>query len=408
MRKWIALIIVILVSAFVLLACQPTLAPTLLYPTITPGQTQAAATGVSPKGETPQATSTTPSFPTGPLTLTVSDILDLSFINTDQGWLLGADCEMVDGACQRWPVLLRKTGDGGHSWAALPAPVAVTGYSSPSTETLRVSRVLFCSESDGWLYGPSAFSTTDGGNTWVKAQSDILAMAVMSNTLWAVQADVGGVWNVATSSDHGRTWLKSPNQPQWLDSLPQLVALNDQQAWVMANVDFTWYLWATTDGGATWTELSSPTAPYRAMRVLQVTPDGTLWLFSADQPTTATQNKALYKSLDGASTWIVVATPPHDAQTLCKLPSLGHLTSAHQVAVTSDGAFFIALQRYTLLRSNSCDWTEAIPAAEANLGDATISSVTFVDYMHGWAPAPPNRLFITSNGGDTWQMVTVP
>lgn len=410
MRKWLFLFISMLIGASSLLACKPTPTPTGLYPTITPGQTQATATGVSPKGETPQATQTAVAYPTGPLTLTVSDILDLSFINTNQGWLLGSGCETALGNCHRWPILLRITSDGGQNWSSLPAPLAFSSYSLPPTETLRISRVLFCSETDGWLYGPSAFSTNDGGHTWTKAQSDILALALTSDTLWAIQASADGVWSVSTSTDHGRTWLKPTNQPQWLGSVPQLVALNKQQAWVLANDEFTWYLWKTTDGGATWVELPNTAAPYRAARVLLVTPDGKLWLFSADQPTTAIQSKALYSSSDGGTTWQVVATPPFDSQTPCKLPSLGHLSTAKQVAAASSGSLFIALGRYTLLRSQNagCDWAEAIPVQQANLGDATISSVTFVDNLHGWAPAPPNRLFITADGGLTWQMVAIP
>jgi len=410
MRKWLPLFITVLFSACCLLACEPTPAVTGVYPTITPGQTQATVTGVSPKGETPQATQAATVFPTGPLTLTVNDILDLSFISADQGWLLGAGCESDNGNCQRWPILLRITRDGGQNWSALPAPLAFTSYSSPPTETLRVSRVLFCSETDGWLYGPSAFSTYDGGHTWTKTQSDILALALTGDTLWAIQASADGAWSVFTSTDHGRTWQKPVNQPQWLGSAPQLVALDKQQAWVLANNDFTWYLWKTTDGGATWVQLPNTATSYPVVRVLQVTPDGKLWLFSADQPATATQNKALYSSSDGGTTWQVVATPPSDSQTPCKLPSIGHLSTPKEVAVVPNGSLFIALGRYTLLRSQNagCDWTEAVPLAQANLGDATISSVTFVDNLNGWAPAPPNRLFITTDGGLTWQMVTVP
>lgn len=410
MRKWLPLFISVLFGVCSLLACEPTPAATGLYPTITPGQTQVTATGVSPKGETPQATQTAVVYPTGPLTLTVSDILDLSFINSSQGWILGAGCETAKENCQRWPILLRITRDGGQNWSSLPAPLAFTSYSSPPTETLRISRVLFCSETDGWLYGPSAFSTNDGGHTWAKAQSDIVALALTGDTLWAIQAIADGAWSISTSTDYGRIWQKPANQPQWLGSAPQLVALNKQQAWVLANDDFTWYLWKTTDGGATWVQLPNAATPYRATRLLQVTPDGKLWLFSADQPTTATQNKALYSSIDGGTTWHVVATPPFDSQTPCKLPSLGQLSLAKQVAAASNESLFIALGRYTLLRSLNagCDWTEAIPVQQANLGDATISSVTFVDSLYGWAPAPPNRLFITADGGLTWQMVAVP
>ncbi len=389
-------------------ACRPTAVPTL-FPTITPSQPQRTATSIKPQEvtATPKPTPSITPAATIPAPLPLSNVLAVSFVDASNGWLLGDACTQDDTKCLNRVIVLRHSTDGGRTWAPLPAPHA---FSPDSAEhpLERVSSILFSSATDGWLYGPNTFYTHDGGQTWLKAPQAILALAFQDNLLWAIIA-ADDSWQVATSSDNGGAWVSASTQPAWAGGTPQLAALNAKQAWVMANTDFDWYLWHTADGGQSWKEMPETSQPFRAVRLLEVDQEGRLWLFSADQPAGGSQSKSLYTSTDAGASWQLVAVPPYDSRTPCSLPWSGELPAAARSAATNGSEWFLVLSRYTLVGSANagCNWSEAVPFAQANIGDATIIGVTFADSRHGWAAASPNRLFITNDGGITWEMIAI-
>ncbi|MHB9032930.1 MAG: WD40/YVTN/BNR-like repeat-containing protein [Anaerolineae bacterium] len=405
-----AVTVIMLCAVLALAGCQPTLTPTVIYPTITAGS-QATATGVNPKDVTPEVSPTATAqptlTPTEAVTAPLESILGMSFIDARVGWILGEACVQTDTLCQSRQVVLRTTTDGGLTWHPLPAPDALS-VDSLSKDLPRVDKIMFTDSRNGWLYGESTFYTNDGGLSWSLSGDNILALNYTGNWLWAVKTRAAA-WQVVTSDDFGKTWYGPPEQPAWTGDAPQLAAFNEQQAWVMSHTDFNWYLWRTTDGGQTWNELPATDVPLRSARLIAVDAGGGLWLFSADQPGGDLQNKAVYRSPDGGSAWQLVAGPPTQSITPCNLPLTGGLQAAEHTVATNGTDWFVALNRYTLIRSANagCNWSEAIPFAQANLGDATVFGVVFNDSLHGWAAASPNRLFITSDGGSTWSMVTV-
>jgi len=394
-----------LILALLMTACRPTAVPTL-YPTVTPSRPAPTATielmdvTASP---TPHVTPTPTQVASPPLL----NILAVSFINDHTGWLLGEACPAAETGCRNRVIVLRRSEDGGRTWLPLPAPPA---YSPAATDhpNESVAGIFFSNETNGWLYGTASYYTRDGGMSWHATERPILALTKRDNRLWAAVATSDG-WEIVTSDDEGGTWVNSPSQASWQGSNPQMTVLNASHAWVMANTDFTWHLWSTSDGGVSWKELPSAEQPYRAVRLLQVDHNGRLWLFSADQPAGGSQSKALHTSIDGGTSWQLVAGPPFDSRTPCNLPWSGELLTGTQLIASNGSAWFLALGRYTLIRSTNagCDWSEAVPFDQANIGDATILGVTFADAQHGWAAANPNRLFITSDGGATWEMVTI-
>jgi len=399
-------LIACIVGLCALTACTSRVQPTL-YPTITPGQGQPTKTSVKPMEMTVTPTVAGTIVPNAVGSHTLTSILNVSFINPLEGWVLGAACEGQPGACSAWPLVLRRTHDGGRTWEPVTAPAAEAPFSAPSLSD-RTGAVLFTSELNGWLYGPDALFTRDGGTTWYRPGFGLRAMAYTDGMLWAIQQVNRSDWRIASSRDEGATWNTPIDQPAWKGSPVQLMAHGSQHLWVLANDVKGWYLWWTLDGGQTWKELKTVETNH-VMRILAVEPEGTLWMLCADQPAGQSQGKSLYRSDDHGTTWQLIAVPPFDSRLPCSLPWEGQVLEAGQYIITSQGRHFLALQRHTLMRSDGdpCAWSQAIPLELANMGDATVSSVTFVDSIHGWAPANPNRLFITLDGGLTWILVVI-
>jgi len=79
----------------------------------------------------------------------------VSFINVEQGWVLGV---MGCPTCGE----LLSTADGGRSWSVLPVP-SVPDRSQASNA---VANIYFADGVNGFLFGPGLEITHDGGHTW--------------------------------------------------------------------------------------------------------------------------------------------------------------------------------------------------------------------------------------------------
>ena len=111
------------------------------------------------------------------------EVLSVSFVSPRVGYLLGERGEQASR------VLMRKTVNGGRTWAAVHAPAAPAAdmfQSSPPPGA--VGSVYFSSESDGWAFGPALWRTTDGGATWrrERAPGPVTGFAVASGRMLTV------------------------------------------------------------------------------------------------------------------------------------------------------------------------------------------------------------------------------
>jgi photosystem II stability/assembly factor-like uncharacterized protein len=132
--------------------------------------------------------------------------VSVTFVTLKTGWLLGnASCGTAQCA-QVW-----RTGDGGHSWTAVPSPPApATLETSGDTP----SRIRFANSDDGWISaGGKVWATHDGGAHW--NQQSLEPVAALETSAGFVHAVVsesrpdGFHFLVATSPVHTDAWRPS-------------------------------------------------------------------------------------------------------------------------------------------------------------------------------------------------------
>src|ERR1700677_331716 len=141
-------------------------------------------------------------------------VLSASFVSPSAGWLLATPCADQVQTCHT--VVLRKTADGGRTWAAVPAPDAPPADMYQGTPPANaVGTILFTSAGTGWAFGPALWQTRAGGGTWRKLDvpgGPVQDLAVAGNRVLAVTNRCGAstgacrflVYSAAVGSDHWR------------------------------------------------------------------------------------------------------------------------------------------------------------------------------------------------------------
>ena len=393
----------------------PTSTPLAVAATVEPTRPLAAT---QPAGDTPtlapsltpQATPTaTPTVAAGQV-LSIYQTIGLTFIDPRQGWLLAS------GPClgQVCPVTLRQTRDGGQTWAGSPAPATQAdffpaAFPRHAGDPLDVTSIQFASARDGWAFGPSLYSTHDGGHTWLNENRLVSNMAVTNGAIWAVEQK-GNMAVVERSTDLGRTWPATAMQPL-LVGWPSITSVSKETAWLFAQDSvLNPQLIVTYDGGLSWSELqmplkACPTAVVKAASALF------LWYACGGVGATSMQAKQVYTSSDGGVSWQLRANSDPLSPKTGDITNLGGLYNPANFFAPSAFTAFMALSRGTLIMTadGGLHWTDAIPYARLNGGiDPAIGPVAFANARDGWLAAAPNRIFRTTDGGHTWTETAVP
>lgn len=272
-----------------------------------------------------------------------SVLLDMDFVDPNQGWAVGQDGAIVatsDGgeiwhtqdsgfnvtirsvdftdAQTGWAVghlgLILSTSDGGRTWTALSREVALD---------LDLIHVSFTSPNDGWIIaerGGFTLRTDDGGATWERqpfdsAQARSDAFVLDDARSW-VALKSGGV---VSTADSGESWQshKGVNEVQigtsgifFVDGRRGWIAgWRGKQRRVSSGVQFVKYLTDgmvahTTDGGQTWTRVDADTGKF-------------LWdvaFVNAQEGWAVGSSGQTMHSTDGGLTW--TSEPPVTKSTL--------------------------------------------------------------------------------------------
>jgi photosystem II stability/assembly factor-like uncharacterized protein len=287
-----------------------------------------------------------------------------------------------------------KSSDGGASWTQVF--VDVDGSCGP-IHSLAIDR-----RAPSTIYAACGYNrvapfikSTNGGATWVAAAplphgGYFLFLVLDSGTPGVVyvtaSVDLDGHYGPITykSSDDGASWTRF--------GLPGVYMLPGPPGVLFMGKH------RSTDGGATWQELTLPTAP----SALAFAPDdpATLYVGTAPPPIAGVTPSGVYKSTDAGATWTMMSRGLF-------------ATSIRVLEITPQSALYtLALPTGLLKRERNADrWQRA---------DAGLSSEVFWDPAPLWSrplaidPQAPANLYLetrdgllhSSNGGAAWTLVS--
>ena len=298
----------------------------------------AACTG-SPQANAPTAAATT--APAAPPSATPSDGLislrTFAASDTIVAWI--ADSRAPD-VRTRATVSLRATLDGGRSWLDVTPPPGV----------LYITEIRPLGITQVWLIGlvPTAadstcagvppppcsatvFRSVDAGRTWSKGASEPEVRHALASGLshltaiddlhaWATTShgcqDLNCATDVLGTSD-GRTWSTLGMLPDIVQSIDFVDAVHGwattlHRVSIDPRPDAVSRLYATDDGGRTWTPLFHATGVFPRLLV-DFVDDQRGWMLGNDQGTYCTMggcgDYTLYQTIDGGRTWFIEQSP---------------------------------------------------------------------------------------------------
>ena len=339
---------------------------------------------------------------------------DLRFLDSGHGWL-------ATDRNGSWA-----TADGGRTWEPVGPPEEhMAAVRFPS----RQHGFLLVASGSGTLIG-----TADGGQSWKQVYPDLSPFAgAPLVSLGAEAAVAAGTASdpagILVTADGGHTWKQVGRVP---DGLVLALSFADaQHGWALARrpraPGGTLRLWATGDGGATWTAPSPGLGQRRwSLGALSFVDDRTGFASGDDGKLLLTR--------DGGATFTAVARlrPMVAALAFADSENGWALPMGAPVRTTADGARtwedlkLPAAPRAIALRSGGYGWVLGDDCSHRpctpllfmftstdggrtwvryELGDLLPQSISLApDGLHAWLTAIQGR-FVTADGGRTWREV---
>lgn len=322
------------------------------------------------------------------------------------------------------------TADGGSTWRDLTPPGAFS--SSDLTDPLGID---FVDRQHGWVavaepfksgsdpsYGRiDVWRTTDGGQTWAKAQLPKAVINSFGEILPAVQFDFvdashgfaflsGNSAKGANDSDlfwtadGGRTWSSDRPTRSGHAGIEGTVGFATANDGVIVNALHGSGIVVTHDGGLTWADatfaLPAGSAGAQLFFDQPVYVDGHSGLVSIDFQTDNGSVYRVYRTLDAGSSWTIAATLPTGVSAISFLDQQRWIGfDGSEVVRTVDGGG-------TWVRSSAV----GLPGAP--------ESLLMADARHGWALvgmsvcltfksncSSRTGLYATVDGGSTWNQL---
>jgi len=297
---------------------------------------------------------------------------------------------------------IEKTTDGGRTWI----PTTTTDY----VPSISCPDPTHCWAVETTNSSGSVISTSDGGAHW--SLTSFAGGGLLNNltcasasVCFASGADSNGDPAVLRSSDGGRSWIAAaipppapkPSSPPFVGprgSYVDGIACTTTTTCLAATTDA---MYATRDGGMTWSPVASPTAPGTAVRVFGVTCADTTACVAAT-------SSGPFRSTDVGATWSAVG--PRTSGSLFVTCAPGGLCVADDLGVT-------ARNRTGILESSDAGatWKAASIALPDGLGGSgfTANSDTpgQVYYLSCWDRNHCDGLGLasTNSGGQRWYLL---
>jgi hypothetical protein len=323
-----------------------------------------------------------------------------SFVSPGTGFVLGArKCSKLP--C---PARLEKTVNGGKTWSPVPAPaVSLTSPFAGSPKS-GVATVRFENASDGWLFGPAVWATTDGGQHWNQESmpGEVIAVAASGGVAFAAAEPVDGGLNAARlyrSQVGSTTWTRVPD-------VRPAAALTVSGHIVWAGVAPN--LWLSADGGQHWAKLPfhcPASLPDASAVAAASTADAALVCFNPGFPQPGSSVKVVFATTDGGHTFHATGRPPEPGE-----PGILAMPPAHPQLVTltaASGATFI----YRSADSGKTWQTTTYDDGGLGTRDLAYVSAT-TGYMIHFSGGPylayTKGLLKTVNAGASWTAIAIP
>lgn len=327
-----------------------------------------------------------------------------SFVSARTGFVLGArHCGELP--C---PARLERTGNGGQTWTRLPAPAVSLVPTFTGTPLSAVSEVRFENASDGWLFGPGLWATTDGGQRWHRvslpgaAGRAVVALAASDGAVFASTEPVDGSLNAT------RLYRSVVGTGKWT-----LVAKVIPAAALTLSGHSVWAgiapkLWTSTDSGRHWSKLSfsCPSDAVDASAVAAASAsDVALACSNQGFPLPGSSFKKVYTSSNGGRTFRLAGEPAEPGESgLLALPP-------DQLKVITLTAASGATYLYRSVNGGKAWQVTTFSDAGLDVRDlAYVSASTgyLIHFSGGPAIGYGKGLMKTVNAGATWKAVPIP
>lgn len=206
----------------------------------------------------------------------------ISWLTPTHGWVLGTEACGKAGNCAKSQVI--DTSNGGKTWrldGTIAAQIPKAGNGSAGITELR-----FATAKIGWAFGPSLYSTVDGGKTWKPATipghgKQVLDLAVSSAGTFVIVSPCTYGTGLCTKKPL-TTWRMSLSSRSWI-KMPVTLRLNVSAS--VAALGKTVYLvnppvelphvsqfYVSTDGGFHFSKRSVPCTAAEENTLIQAVP----------------------------------------------------------------------------------------------------------------------------------------
>lgn len=373
------------------------------------------AAGVAYATSHPRPALATAASPPSAAAAAQSFIVDLSWIDQNDGWALsGVPCGQA--LCAR----LGRTDDGGRTWAKLPNPPV--RLSAPGCDPLRcVAHLRFATASIGYLFGPSLFMTRDGGLTWSRVPgSQVESLEPGPGSVVRVVYDHAGcpgpchraVQEAAPGSQHWRVLLaklparaESAVNAQVIRATPNVMYVpvyGDLASGASASQQTT--IFRSLDGGRSWVALADPCGGSRRSERDAIDVAAAPGGFVAALCSLRSHGGAssVVTSADDGRTWgprRAVASPSRFEPDLIATPAAGDLVLSNSLA-NGSGPFTYELWQS---RDDGRTWSTVARDREQLSSDSPYASfLGFEDASIGRWVGDPHAVWSTVDGGRHW------